>query len=497
MSENSTSLSLFQQIAAAVDGDGQLPKNFSLPKEKTKNKLMFADGALDGIKLYHTQPQPVSVEPLCEALEAINAGQTEAGTAQAEAFLEQHGVIEVIDELHKWIVSHHEQISPQVISGFAIRAVMTSEKPEMVKLGLAVLELLNTERQPELKKVIRVLALSDEFTLFCLFIMRSWSSANDEIFDLAQKVRGWGRIHAVNQLEPSSRLIRKWLLDHGCENTVAPAYSALTVANKCNLIEQLQQPQLSEADWKGAGLILDGLMAEGPVAGISQFEAQADLFNAYLDAAASQPQDLRVVQNVIAVAQYIDNDKVKLPEIRQRCLEFLNSSACYLTVSQAMENGRGFEEAVKLSIPMAEKAWTWIQKDPVANCMSVRYLMQAEAHVDELLELYEASLPLEMMASGPSDELGLGKDYQHFHALAAIVQALQLYPGKGEVFLKCALLCPVISCRTHALDTLESWVKLSTLPLSELSAPLMVTLAQAEILEIRPELTARIQALQK
>ena len=100
-----------------------------------------------------------------------------------------------------------------------------------------------------------------------------------------------------------------------------------------------------------------------------------------------------------------------------------------------------------------------------------------------------------MTASGPADVLGLGNDYQDFHALAAVLQSLRLYPGKGEAFIRCALLCPVISCRTYALDTLESWVKLAQTPLKGIAPQLLVVLDQAEELEVKDELKTRIQAL--
>lgn len=497
MSENQPEKALFQMIAEALTPEGTLPKDFSLPKEKVQNKLIFADGAMDGIKLYHTQPKTVDIEPVCQALLLISQGQEETGKLQLTAALEQHSVIEVIDALHKWIYENHDQLDPGKLSGFAIRSIMTSTNPELVKLGLAIMELLNTDKQEALKKVIRALALCNEFTLYCLFIMRSWTRGNDEIFDLMQKVHGWGRIHCVNQIDPANRLIKKWLLDHGCENSVAPAYSALTAAKKCDLIEQIQREDLSAEDWSGITLMMDGLMAEGPVAGISEIEDRETLFAGYLAQTEHFPMTLATVQNLIAIAQYIDGEQVKMPEIKKQCLELLKSSACYVTVSAAMEQGKGFEEALKLSIPYEEKAMTWLKQNPVEHCMAARLLMASENACDEILALYADCLPLDTMASGPSDVLGLGKDYQDYHALAAVLQSLKLYPGKGVEFIHCALLCPVISCRTYALDTLESWVKLAQTSLKGIAPELLIVLEQASELEVKEELKTRILTLKQ
>ena len=98
-------------------------------------------------------------------------------------------MIEVIDDLQKWIAAHRSQLDPGALSRYAIGCLMTSSLPEMVKLGLALMEMMNTDGQPQLKQIVRTLALSDELTLFCLFVMRNWSHANDEMFDLLMSMR--------------------------------------------------------------------------------------------------------------------------------------------------------------------------------------------------------------------------------------------------------------------------------------------------------------------
>ncbi len=496
--ENSADQPLLQRIAAARTPEGTLPPGFALPKEKTPNRLVFADGALDGIKLYHTEIKPVPITELTEALQQLCHGQQQEGARRIDAFLKQHAMIEVIDDLQKWIAAHRSQLDPGALSRYAIGCLMTSSLPEMVKLGLALMEMMNTDGQPQLKQIVRTLALSDELTLFCLFVMRNWSHANDEMFDLVQKVRGWGRIHCVAQIEPENRLIRKWLLDYGCENTVAAAYSALPVAEKAELAEQLAKEDISDQDWQGINRIVDGLMAEGPVAGISSYSKKEELLERYpQQAARRQTRTLTEVRNLIAIMQYIQREKKEYPALKQKLTELLQSSASYLAVSEAMEQGNGFEEAVKLGIPYAQKAMDWLKQDPIEHCMTVRWLMLSEPDVDAILAIFRQALPLSQMASGPSDVLGLGKEYQSYHALAALVQALAAYPGQGTEFLQCALLCPVVSCRTHALNTLEGWVNLSAAPLKGIAPQLMPVLAQAEVLEVKEELRNRILRLKE
>lgn len=167
------------------------------------------------------------------------------------------------------------------------------------------------------------------------------------------------------------------------------------------MADQIVREDLSQEDWAGITLIIDGLMAEGPVAGISEIEDREGLFAGYLKQAERFPMTLATVQNLIAIAQYIDGEQVKLPEIKNQCLELLKSSECYVTVSTAMEQGKGFEEALKLSIPYEEKAMAWLKQNPIEHCMAARLLMASEKDCDEILAAEMADcLPLDMMASG-------------------------------------------------------------------------------------------------
>ena len=102
--------------------------------------------------------------------------------------------------------------------------------------------------------------------------MCSWTGGNDEIFDLMQKVHGWGRIHCVNQIDPANRLIKNgcWIMAVGkqCRTSLF----SIDRGEKCDLADQIVREDLSQGGLGGITLIIDGLMAEGPVAGISRLE---------------------------------------------------------------------------------------------------------------------------------------------------------------------------------------------------------------------------------
>ena len=111
--------------------------------------------------------------------------------------------------------------------------------------------------------------------------MRSWDEPDREIFQAAKKVRGWGRIHAVERLDPEDEEMERWLLAEGWDNTVLPAYSALECFQKARCTQILEGNMTREQYGFMTGLMA-GLLDEGPVRGISACENPEEVLNAFL-----------------------------------------------------------------------------------------------------------------------------------------------------------------------------------------------------------------------
>lgn len=130
-------------------------------------------------------------------------------------------------------MQHTETLSANAVHSYAVQCLDSGEV-DIVKLGLILTELF-VEKDENVKDKIRTLGLSDEFTIFCVFNMLNWENGNDEVFRLAQKVHGWGRIHAVERLDPVNSEIKEWLLREGIDNRVMSEYSAPDVYEKADI----------------------------------------------------------------------------------------------------------------------------------------------------------------------------------------------------------------------------------------------------------------------
>ena len=144
-----------------------------------------------------------------------------------------------------WIIQESEKINANNLYKFTISQLKTSKNKESIKFSLAVLLLMGVEKDVSAMEIIKTLALSDEFTLFCLDIITRLENSNEEIFEIAKKVKGWGRVHSIAYLEATDDEIKDWLLEEGCHNEIDPAYTALTCVKKINLLKLLDEENIS------------------------------------------------------------------------------------------------------------------------------------------------------------------------------------------------------------------------------------------------------------
>lgn len=212
--------------------DGELPRDFRLPEEVTNNSLPYEDGAKDGIEIYHSYPSEMTEESplfLDEMLRAAAEENLDAAFICLLGFAQMNSPISVTREFQRYIAGQ-DLIGHDKLFNFALACLLHCDA-DIIKYGL-LMTALYPEPFDSAKDVIRTLGLCNEFTIYVIFNMLHWSNSNDEIFALAKKVHGWGRIHAVRYLEPENDEIKKWLLEEGIKNDILPEYTEQEVYQK-------------------------------------------------------------------------------------------------------------------------------------------------------------------------------------------------------------------------------------------------------------------------
>lgn len=249
--------------------NGILPEGFHL-QNKSNGGMVFADGAMDGMMVYHRAPgHELSDEQrsLIElAIDQISNGEFYGVEETVWKIADDIGPIDAHEYLRQYIEKNANRLSLSNIINYAVVMITRSSDPNTVKIALTMMSIF--ELGDDLKEYIRTLGLSDEFTLFVATAMDGWENDNQEWFNLVQKVHGWGRIHLINRLRPDSEEIRRWIRLEGVHNTVLSSYSAIDCWVKGD-VENVLLGALSKEELNGIRDIIQALLDEGPVKGIS------------------------------------------------------------------------------------------------------------------------------------------------------------------------------------------------------------------------------------
>ena len=275
--------SIYARISEAMTAEGTMPEGFVL-RERLQDGRQFADGAIDGTIRYYMGPaNNTDITMLEQALKLASDGRFEDGANALITYFAQGIVmLPVMDKVQEWAYEHAGELAPDRLGQFAMTLLLKSPDVESVKFGLTLLEVLDREPDQELKEILLALAACEELTLFCLFALAGYEDASLIYFDLAKKLKGWGRIHAVSMLKPENQAMRDWLLQEGWQNEIMPEYSAITVIKRTKLADLLKSREGKQ--WLGiAGTLIGYALQDEPVAGLSKYKRTGELLQAYLE----------------------------------------------------------------------------------------------------------------------------------------------------------------------------------------------------------------------
>ena len=282
------------------DDISTLGKDFSLPNDETG--LRYVDGAKDGIAVYHMGAAKINTkdrEDINTVITFANEGDYDQADEDLEKLCKRIRAVGFIDELQDCILDRKDEIKDKFYF-YSLHLMTQSANIECVKVGMIIQELFT--QSDEVKDVVRTLGLSDEFTLYSVFIMRNWENGNTEIMNIAKSVNGWGKVHAVHYIEPDTEEIREWLLTDAVLNYVMPAYSGWDCYKKADVESLLKKNAITYKEFKGVLTIVDAILDEGPVLGISNIEdPKSVLLNVLNHAIKHMPlnaEDCKVVSNI-------------------------------------------------------------------------------------------------------------------------------------------------------------------------------------------------------
>ena len=509
-------LSIYELIKSSIQANGELPEDFKLPP-KDPNGVPWADGALDGVYIYHTVGNEEDIEPLKNIVFQISEGKFEEAQNNLENL--DFFMISRRDPLLNWIIKEQKQINIDNLCEFTISQLSTSKNIEVIKFCLCVLEIIKLETEKDTIEKVKILALSDEFTLYCLNILKNLKNSNEEIFEIAKKVKGWGRIYSIKYLKVTNDEIKEWLLEEGYLNYINPAYTAYTCAKKINLIEILNEEQISSKKFNDISYLMNALLDEEAITGISALENRELLIEKYLEKAKTLSSTEEAYEVVRLIKEYVEDNEEIDKKFIKICDEILNSEKTRNRIKEFMEEGYGYNIAKYLGIDTDKYILEYLQNNPFKNPHVIFNISKRE-NMEKLVSLIEKKLTLEKLEGAPTDKFySKNEENKEYIFLDTIIKKLgnfgrtegnfviTVYPveptasmdepenfvGIGENLIICSLNSPYVDIRYGAVNTLESWKEKGYI----LSNEIVKNIKNLEKIEVDEELKIKLNKLLK
>lgn len=468
---------LYDFVVSNVDVEGRLrPAGHQLPDEHPTDpsELSWAPGALDGA-FGHAGDVAGDEERAARVADVVRWACQRPSTRRRRVLYKQvreDTVLEIADPLAQHLSAHLPD--PQAARDLGCWLASTAPDRGAVKVGLV---LLGVAGVGQALHVVRMLGAHEEFTLYAAAALANGTDDPEiELWAMARKVDGWGRIHCVERLQHTvDPAIRDWILRAGFRNAVLDDYLALIAARTGGLLPALRGPHVDRELLTAAGEILQALLPGGPDGDIDDYEDAADAVEAYLEAMRTRATDLGDLTAVTALQEWLASDtwseRLVAPGWstlqRELCL-----AACReitgrdhwqdrISVALLSEDEAEFDQAQRLAVTRGQDTFdallARIRKEPLEGPWYQAWREADRHRAQRLCEAARALLPLELIASGPADELLSGPDRRPHAALEWTLQALRDYPGVGDDLLLVGLQSPVIRNRVMALKALQTW----------------------------------------
>lgn len=473
--------SAYQHIKAHVQ-PGQnklLPGGEKLPDDEQvaagSKGLRWGAGAKDGVGTHHMGgKEPDAASKLLMLVRSYLVSPTVNNKAAVYRFLVEESVVSLIDPFIEALQAQTSVDQPRL---YDLAKSLATESPdrEPTKFGIAVLGLYGQEQD---KAIFRTIGRHEEFTLFCAVALGNADNGEQELWQLAKNVQGWGRVHIVERLaKTEDPQIKNWLLREGYKNSVMYEYLAYPCAVAGDLLTAIQQQEVDEELLSGAGEIIQALIAGGPAANMDDYQDGAAVVGHYLDLIERRASTLAHVQVVKTIREFLADAQgdwnsrsnqgwtpekraamssqcamiMELSKWRERTLAGLKSD-------DEMEFYRADQLASDFKIDPWPFHWERLQKQPSAAGRWFHVMKGCnEGRIADVVSLAESSIPLGKIATGPAAELGLGPGFEAHSCLDFVLQDLGRFPGRGAFLIEAGLRSPVIRNRNVALRALSEW----------------------------------------
>ncbi|MEG0261060.1 MAG: hypothetical protein RR651_14415 [Lysinibacillus sp.] len=399
-------------------------------------------------------PTPFYVKKLLKLFEEQLSQPT---TKTRKATYEKITFDNIASYSHEFIERFQQaQLDESLVQQEALWLLEHAAHREVVKFSITVLGCTNCEKYKEL---LFTIGMHEEFTPYVIFALKNGTiEANNQIWQLAQSVHGWGKIAAVEQLEATTPEIKHWLLTNGCRNNIMNEYLAYPCAIKGELDVALYEETISKEQYDGAGLIIQALLNQG----IEDYQYASAVLSRFIYHARTHCESLEDFYPLVKISEFLNADEEVWEErftdqwkqhectsTQQAILPFINDPKWPQLAMDALQQDDSFkalEIARYYQIDITSNLFEMLEKYPTKSEL---YLAVMETnnrqHITDLCTFAETHFALSSLST----------DEQH--CVQCIVQDLHEHEGVGLALIQAALESENSSLQYVALTVLTAW----------------------------------------
>lgn len=216
---------------------------------------------------------------------------------------------------------------------------------EVVKFALLVLGTTDCEN---VKERLKGIALHEEFTGVALFALTNGCrnvNVNDDVWRIAQQTSGWGKLEAMNFLEPAREEIRLWFLTHGVKGVVEGNHAPLLCAEKGQLDVELHEETITNIVFDGVSKLILALLYEAQYSQMDDYEYAGQVLMRYTKHAKSHSQTLHHFYTLIEIANYMNRSEEQWNERFEVNWKPHEKLAVETAIEEISRNSNWLEEA--------------------------------------------------------------------------------------------------------------------------------------------------------
>lgn len=437
----------------------------TLPDERDDGGLKFASGAMDGAFGHHYGgTDDARAKLLHRTLTVVLDDASPRKLDKLYRLLVDGSALESVDALLDLIVDGPE-LDAERLEQLAVWLATKAPDREPVKLGIALLGIITGSDH---RGLLMTLGRHEELTLYVAVALQNTSDPEAGLFELARLVDGWGRIQLVERLAATENpAIKAWMLREGYKNSIMYEYLAHVCATTGGLAAALQADHVDADLLLGAAELLSALIWGGPAADIDDYDDAIPVVDRYLLHLGPRPDVIAHLLTVASIRSFVTERAQAWPQqvrarIRHRCNEIVSLPHWRTLVERDLDSDdpRTFHAADQAARDVGVDPWPrHLARLEAGRDDSWFDAMRTDdpARIDRVLELASRRIPLDEIATGAADELGLGLDWQHHGNLNWVLEGLHRFPGKGWSFIRAGANSPVVRNRSMAVRALAAW----------------------------------------